>query len=108
MAKTKSIAGSVGGGDGGNACPPPTPGHPDNPPPGCGHVRGDGTCQDGIDNDADGLADRIYDYARPYLRSRDVEVVVNLEGMRGWITCGWNNGGSFTIERLGGQEARDR
>ena len=47
-----------GGGGGGNACPEPTPGFPDSPIPGCGHVRGDGTCNDGIDNDGDGKKDR--------------------------------------------------
>ncbi|GAA4059719.1 hypothetical protein [Actinomadura miaoliensis] len=51
---------------------------------------------------ADGLAERIYEYARPHLRSRDVEVVVDLEELRGSILCGWNNGGTFTIERLDG------
>lgn len=54
---------------------------------------------------ADHLADRIYDYARPYLRSRDVEVLVDLEEMRGSILCGFNTGGRFTIERLGEREA---
>ena len=50
--------GGGGGGGGGNACPPSTPGFPDSPTPGCGHVRGDGTCNDGIDNDGDGKKDR--------------------------------------------------
>ena len=50
--------GGGGGGDGSNACPPSTPGFPDSPTPGCGHVRGDGTCEDGIDNDEDGKKDR--------------------------------------------------
>ena len=54
--------------------------------------------------DAPGLADRIYDYARPYLGSRDVEVVVGLEEMNGWILCGFNSGGTFTIERLDQQD----
>ncbi|TDD68584.1 hypothetical protein [Actinomadura rubrisoli] len=49
---------------------------------------------------ADVLADRIYQYARPFLRSRDVEVAVNLDEMRGLILCGCNNGGTFTIESL--------
>ena len=50
--------GNGGGGNGGNgACPPSTPGFPDDPPPGCGHVRGDGSCEDGVDNDGDGRVD---------------------------------------------------
>lgn len=53
---------------------------------------------------ADGLADRIYDYARPHLRSRDIEVAVDMDGMRGLILCGMNNGGRFTIERLDEQD----
>lgn len=57
---------------------------------------------------ADGLADRIYDYARPHLRSRDVEVAVDLDGMRGLILCGLNNGGRFTIERVNEQGGGDR
>jgi hypothetical protein len=48
--------------------------------------------------DADGLADRIYAYARPHLRSSDFDVVVDLEQMRGFITCGFSNGGRFAIE----------
>jgi hypothetical protein len=48
------------------------------------------------------LAERIYKHARPHLRSRDVEVVVDEEEMHGWILCGFNNGGTFTIERTGG------
>jgi hypothetical protein len=54
--------------------------------------------------EADGLAARIYTYARPYLGSREVEVLVDLEAMRGSILCGWNNGGTFTIERLDGPD----
>lgn len=54
---------------------------------------------------ADHLAELIYDDARPYLRSRDVEVSVDLENMRGIILCGWNNGGTFTIERVDGGQA---
>lgn len=48
--------------------------------------------------DADDLAEQVYRYARSYLRSRDVEVVVNLEESRGSIFVGVNSGGRFTIE----------
>ena len=60
LGASSAVATGGGGGSGGNgnACPLPTPGHPDSPPPGCGHVRGDGTCNDGIDNDGDGKKDR--------------------------------------------------
>jgi hypothetical protein len=47
--------------------------------------------------DADVLAEVIYQYARPYLRSHDVEVIVNLQEMRGSIFCGFHSGGTFTI-----------
>lgn len=49
--------------------------------------------------DADHLADVIYRYARPFLWSQDVEVVVNLEPdkMLGLIMCGFQSGGSFTV-----------
>jgi hypothetical protein len=47
--------------------------------------------------DADALAESIYRYARPHLRSRDVEVVVDLEAMRGSILCGFHSGGRFTV-----------
>lgn len=50
---------------------------------------------------ADGLAEVIYKYARPHLRSRDVEVVVDLDDLegpgKGYIFCGFNNGGTFTV-----------
>jgi hypothetical protein len=50
--------------------------------------------------DAQHLADVIYPYARRFLFSQDVEVVVNLEPdkMLGLIVCGgFQCGGSFTI-----------
>jgi hypothetical protein len=50
--------------------------------------------------DGESLAWRIHQYARPYLRSGGIEVVVDLEEMRGSILCGFNNNGRFTIERL--------
>lgn len=49
--------------------------------------------------DADDLAEQVYKYARRFLGSRDVEVAVNLEEMRGLIFAGMRNGGDFTIER---------
>lgn len=52
--------------------------------------------------DADHLATLIYKYARDYLLSRDVDVVVDLAGMRGDILCGFHSGGQFTIEALAG------
>ncbi|MDM4721124.1 hypothetical protein QTQ03_25470 [Micromonospora sp. WMMA1363] len=48
--------------------------------------------------DADHLAEQIYRYARRFLISKDVEVWVGMDHMRGGITCGFSNGGSFTIE----------
>jgi hypothetical protein len=49
---------------------------------------------------ADGLAEHVYRDVLPYLTSRDVEVAIDLESMRGQIFCGFNNGGGFTIEQL--------
>lgn len=50
----------------------------------------------------DRLACAIYDYARPFLRSSNVEVTVNLDGQtgegNGFISCGFHSGGRFTIE----------
>lgn len=43
------------------------------------------------------LAEQIYHYARPHLRSRDVDVVVDLDAGSGHILCGFNNGGTFTV-----------
>lgn len=50
----------------------------------------------------DDLAERVFQYARPHLMSRDVEVVVGNDGPgedtgRGHIFCGFNTGGTFTI-----------
>ena len=50
-------------------------------------------------NDFDELAEHIYAYARPYLRSRDFEVTFEVcdgEG-DGYIFCGMHSGGDFTI-----------
>lgn len=50
----------------------------------------------------DDLAEHVFQYARPHLMSRDVEVVVSNGGPgedsgRGVINCGWQLGGSFTV-----------
>ncbi|MBM0274107.1 hypothetical protein [Micromonospora tarensis] len=47
------------------------------------------------------LAEVIYRYATPHLRSREVDVVVDLTKGTGYILCGWNNGGTFTVTRIG-------
>lgn len=49
------------------------------------------------DGDADEIAFHVYNYARKYLLSRDVEVVVNLAELRGTIYAGMHLGGSFTL-----------
>ena len=50
--------------------------------------------------DADDLAEKVYRYARPHLRSRDVEVVVDLAEKRGFILAGFHNAGDFTVEAV--------
>lgn len=50
--------------------------------------------------DASRLAEKIYYYARPHLRSNDVQIVVDLEGGEGHIFCGFNNGGAFTVSEV--------
>jgi adenylyl- and sulfurtransferase ThiI len=47
---------------------------------------------------ADTIAEAVYRYARPHLASRDVEVSVDLATGQGQIFCGFNNGGTFTVE----------
>jgi hypothetical protein len=49
---------------------------------------------------ADALAERAYYFARPHLRSRDVEVVVDLSEMSITIFCGAQVGGRGRIEPL--------
>jgi hypothetical protein len=46
------------------------------------------------------LETKILKHARPFLRSRDVEVLVDLETTpwRGMIMCGMHAGASFSIE----------
>lgn len=46
------------------------------------------------------LADLIYQHARPYLRSSDVRVVLEEDLLSGWIFCGFQTGGTFTIEAV--------
>ncbi|MFI5525033.1 hypothetical protein [Streptomyces platensis] len=49
---------------------------------------------------AEGLAEHVLAEVRPYLLSSDVEVVVDLERLRGQIFAGCNNGGGFAVEVL--------
>jgi hypothetical protein len=56
---------------------------------------------DNLDN-LDDLAEHVYQYARPLLASRDVDVVVGNDGPgedtgHGHIFCGFHTGGTFTI-----------
>lgn len=48
----------------------------------------------------DALCERIAEDARPYLLSSSFDVLVDLEEMTGSIFCGFQTGGSFTIESL--------
>lgn len=50
----------------------------------------------------DDLAEHVYQYARPHLGSRYIDVVVGNDGPgedtgRGHIFCGFHTGGTFTI-----------
>lgn len=49
---------------------------------------------------ADALAEKVYRYGRCHLGSRDVEVTVDLDAMRGGFLCGFQSGGRFTIESI--------
>lgn len=51
--------------------------------------------------DADDLAAVVFEYARPHLLSRNVNVLVDLEKMTGVILCGFHTGGRFTIAEGG-------
>lgn len=57
---------------------------------------------DGVDAEDDEykMREQVYDFARPMLMSRDVDVVVDLEAMTGFIACGFHNGGTFKIEAV--------
>lgn len=54
--------------------------------------------------DFDAIAQCVYKYARKFLMSRDVEVVIEGDGMDaptgGTIFCGCQVGGTFTLEEL--------
>lgn len=50
--------------------------------------------------DADELSAAIHKYARSHLRSRDYEVVVDLQKGDGFIACGMHCGGRFTITAI--------
>lgn len=53
--------------------------------------------------DVDGpnhLAELIHQYARPHLLSRSFEVHVAPEDGKGLILCGFNNGGTFSVESV--------
>ena len=50
-----------------------------------------------VSGTADDIAEQVWRYARTKVGSRDVEVAVNLEEMRGVIICGVRQGGSFTL-----------
>lgn len=56
---------------------------------------------------ADGLAEHVLKDVQPYLLSRDVEVFVDLDTLRGRIFAGCNNGGTFAIEVLAVAEGCD-
>lgn len=49
-----------------------------------------------VEGEAD-LARRIRAHARPHLRSRDFDVMI--DGTAGWIACGMHVGGEFSISR---------
>lgn len=46
---------------------------------------------------ADQIAEKIHTHARHFLLSRYYEVHVDLAQGKGWILCGYQNGGEFTI-----------
>jgi hypothetical protein len=50
--------------------------------------------------DGDELAKLIHKYARPYLRSRDYEVELDLDEGKGFITAGFHSGGDFTLTEM--------
>jgi hypothetical protein len=56
---------------------------------------------------ADGLAEHIHNDIRACLASRETEVVVDLENMRGHIFAGVNNAGTFSLEALQVAEGGD-
>lgn len=46
------------------------------------------------------LCRAIREHARPHLRSRDFDVMLDEDTHRGWLACGMLNGGDFTIHPL--------
>lgn len=56
---------------------------------------------------ADSLAAHIHHDVRRYLTSRETEVTVDLENMRGCIFAGFNNGGGFQLEVVATAEGGD-
>lgn len=48
----------------------------------------------------DELAIEIERYARPHLRSRDFEAVIDREAGAGWIACGMHSGGDFSVTQV--------
>ena len=42
-------------------------------------------------------------YARPHLRSRDFDALVDLDRGTGFIACGMHGGGNFTITTIGSE-----
>lgn len=49
------------------------------------------------DTEPDDLPERIYQYGRRHLGSRDVDVIVDLDEMTGRFVAGVRNGGDFTL-----------
>lgn len=46
------------------------------------------------------LCRAIRKHARPHLRSRDFDVMLDEDTHRGWLACGMRNGGDFIIRPL--------
>lgn len=54
-----------------------------------------------LDADVAGEADlcrAIRNHARPHLRSRDFDVILDEDSSRGWLACGMHNGGDFSYQ----------
>lgn len=49
-----------------------------------------------VEGEAD-LCRRIRAHVRPHLRSRDFDVMLDLEAGTGWLACGMHSGGRFTV-----------
>jgi len=52
-----------------------------------------------VDGEAD-LCRAIRAHARPHLRSRDFDVILDEDTHRGWLDCGMHVGGKFTVHPL--------